>query len=257
MALVEDTNQTETHVKLPLGYQDREGNWHRYADIREMTGRDEEALADPRNRNNAAKAMTKFLASCVTKIGSISPVTEEIIRDMSIGDRDFLMVKIRQLSFGNKVKIDSTCPNCSAKLGLTVNLDELEIKNPIGEDEEPTLTHTISLPKGVEIEGRLYKEAVIRTLTGADLEFVLQDKYRQNPVLMVSATILKNLVSIGPKRTFTMEDVRNLSSADRRAIGEQAGKKMPALDMEVHITCSVCNHEFSTTMDAKDFFSMS
>jgi len=251
---VEDTNETGTHVKLPLGYYDKETDtWYRYADIREMTGRDEERMSDPKNKRNGGKILTALLASCVTSIGPIKVVTEEMIRQLTIGDRDLLLLRIRQLSFGNSVSMTLTCPSCKARLNLDVDLNDIEVNYSTEGEEAREFNAT--LPRGIVVEGNRYKDAVLRLPNGVDLEFIAQDKFRQNQGLMTTAIIFRNIVKIGSKDTFTMEDIKDLTTVDREYISTQVQNHMYRPDLAVDVTCSSCGEVTKSSLDVQDFLS--
>jgi hypothetical protein len=128
---------------------------HKEITIREMTGADEEAVAKPEVRGNSGKVITTLLSNCVLRIGGLekgrmSPAKwEDIIRKLYIGDRDYILLKIRELTYGNEMSVDTRCPFCKSNLKLDFFLEEIEIR-PV--DGDPGVI-TLELPKGYNANG--------------------------------------------------------------------------------------------------------
>src|SRR5438552_775252 len=73
---------------LPGGVLNSRGQCFQTVLVRQLTGRDEELLAD-RRYHNAAQQVTEFLAQVLVEIpGLDKPVTRELMAEMLIGDRD-------------------------------------------------------------------------------------------------------------------------------------------------------------------------
>ena len=91
---------TQRTCHLPAGYLDASGDQHRQAELRALTGREEEILtqSDP----VSAVLVTEVLSRCVKRIGSIEPVSPSIIRELLVGDRQYLLLMLRQLTFGGQ-----------------------------------------------------------------------------------------------------------------------------------------------------------
>jgi rubredoxin len=251
-AFVEDTVETDTHVKLPLGLFHREsGRWFKYADIREMTGRDEEAMSDPHTKKNGGKILTMLLASCTTHIGPF-PVTQEIMRSLTFGDRDLLLMKIRQLGFGNEVKFDCVCPKCEAKIVVKADLSHVDILHG---EETPALDFKVTLVKGIQFQGETYKDAVVTFPTGADMEFLGQKELRDNEGKANTAMLTRNIKSVGALTDLSPAIIQDMASVDRRLLNDAIMERMPRPDFGVTVLCSMCDHEFKEALSPVNFFS--
>src|SRR5436190_13049379 len=97
-------------LELPGGILDRNGNCFKAVVVRHLTGRDEELLADRRYRNSAQQ-VTDFLAQVLVEVpGLDKPVSRELVAEMLIGDRDYLLLRLRQISLGDRVEQVMRCP---------------------------------------------------------------------------------------------------------------------------------------------------
>jgi hypothetical protein len=110
---------------LPGGYW-LDGTCHREAELRPLTGDDEAWLLEA-DRMLPAHRSTAVLARCLTRLGPHSPVTPELVRSLSIGDREALLLQLRRLTFGNDLACTVTCPahSCGEQLDLPLHVDEL------------------------------------------------------------------------------------------------------------------------------------
>ncbi len=72
--------------RLPGGYVDEDGTLHREAELAPLSGHEEELLAD-QGGHASAVLVTPLLSRCVRRIGTISPVTEDVARTLLVADR--------------------------------------------------------------------------------------------------------------------------------------------------------------------------
>lgn len=108
------TLQTQFDFTLPRGYVDSDGNLQRKGVMRLATGMDEiDPFRDPRVRQNQAYLVVILLARVVTRIGSITNVTTQVIEDLFTGDLAFLQRLYRQVNERGTALVEVTCPECS------------------------------------------------------------------------------------------------------------------------------------------------
>src|ERR1700733_1838743 len=111
-------------VQLPVGVP-LDGSWRRDAVLRQLTGRDEAFLLEQGRNLTLAALTTAMLARCVCRLGSISPVTPEAVRALSVGDREALLLHLRRLTLGEGMSCVLGCPACAEKLDLDLRVSEL------------------------------------------------------------------------------------------------------------------------------------
>ena len=93
------TLQTEYNFVLPKGYVDDDGNVHREGVMRLATVMDEiTPIRDPRVRNNVAYQVIILLSQVIIRIGTISPVTPEIIEGLFAVDIAYLQDLYQQIN---------------------------------------------------------------------------------------------------------------------------------------------------------------
>ncbi|NIY68046.1 T4 family baseplate hub assembly chaperone [Streptomyces malaysiensis] len=101
----------------------RGGVWYREAEVRELTGADEEAIAAA--GSNSAKVFETLLLRGVQTVGD-EPMSQGLASELLIGDREYLVMAIRRATFGNDLEFEELpCPHCEELVDLTVPLDAI------------------------------------------------------------------------------------------------------------------------------------
>src|SRR5438128_2382800 len=77
-----------------------DGERRRDAVVRPLQPDDEILLLDAGQTSSVAETTTLLLARCITRIGSLAPVTGEVARNLTVGDREALLLHIRRATFG-------------------------------------------------------------------------------------------------------------------------------------------------------------
>lgn len=89
------------------------------AEVRELNGADEEAIA---RAGGLGKTISTILQRGVSTVGE-HPVSDAILDSMLAGDRDYLLLAIRRVTFGNIIESDITCPECGEKTHINIDLE--------------------------------------------------------------------------------------------------------------------------------------
>ena len=94
--------QTQFPFTLPKGYVDGEGRLHRNGTMRLATARDEiEPLRDLRVQENDAYLTVVMLSRVITELGTIRPVTPNIVEGLFAVDLAFLQEFYGIVNFGD------------------------------------------------------------------------------------------------------------------------------------------------------------
>ena len=94
--------QTQFPFTLPKGYVDGEGRLHRNGVMRLATARDEiEPLRDLRVQENDAYLTVVMLSRVITELGTIRPVTPNIVEGLFAVDLAFLQEFYGIVNFGD------------------------------------------------------------------------------------------------------------------------------------------------------------
>ena len=236
----EITPPSDNIVELPGGYITATGEVVRIAEVRELNGKDEEAIA---RASSMPKAFLVILQRCVVKIGDEKP-TEKILDSLLSGDRDALLLGILKLTFGANPKVMCFCGGCNEVKEVLVNINsDIKVKlltNPIEDRifiiQGKTGEITVQLPTGVT-----QKEM----LNNAD----------KTPAELTTILLKNTVLKIGESPVYSPLQVQNLSIVDRRKIVEEINNRIPGPQFEPLTTvCPDCESEVSVPVTLDSLF---
>ena len=117
--------QTEFAFQLPRGYADAAGDVHRDGVMRLATARDEiEPLREVEVRQNPAYLTVALLARTVTRIGTVTEITPELIEGLYAADFDHLQRLYERINTDGEAVGVVACPECAKE--FEVDLTEIE-----------------------------------------------------------------------------------------------------------------------------------
>lgn len=241
---METPSSTQGAFDLPCGWVNPETKeLYTEAEVREITGNEEDMLASDKVPGDSK--MDLLLANCVTRIG---PVTDkgqisQIVQDMMVGDRVFLIFAIRRVTLGNEMPMREACPSCKKKNLFIIDLSELdtqEMPSPLKR------VYDFTLPSG--------KKVRYRASTGRD-EKKLSKINRKNRGDALSQMILMRLELVDGEQP-TLEIVKSMGMKDRHALRHAFNNTEGGVDTSLEMECPACSHEWQLELSlaARDFF---
>jgi DNA-directed RNA polymerase subunit RPC12/RpoP len=253
------TRGREFEVTLPIGYTDAEGKLHRTVVMRKMTGKEEAILTDKKFQRNGGKLVTELLHSCVQKLGDLSTNGRTVISELYSVDRNYLLLKLRSITFGSELKTSYTCPACSEAIHLVEDLDALPVNVlNIGDELEDVV---VELEDGyLDRDGQVYTALTLRLPRGSDEEAVAS-QMRQNASQGKNALLARCLKSLGDLPRHRLEALgphimTELTMTDRRAIDQAMNIAAPGVDLSRELECPHCGHLFKATLDLSNFLAL-
>ena len=232
---IEHAKSSVDSYTLPCGFVDAEGNLHKQVDVREMTGEEEEILAA---RNMATtKKINRILSRCTTQIGDLrGPVIDQVIPDLTQGDRIYLLMAIRRASLGDEMPFITKCPSCDQESQLIVDLSELESRPP----KDPMIRHyDVSLPSS-KIPVRM------KVLTGRGEDAISKAANRGKDI--ITTAIFCRIETMDEKQV-TMKDLLKLSIRDRNYLRDVWEDYEGGIDTDIEVECPACDFEYDTVLD--------
>lgn len=106
--------------ELPKGFRDKDGNILKKGKLRHPNGLDREIL-DGIARKNIGHANTLMLTRCITELEGIK-VYDELVRDLSVKDRNYLLKLLQEHKFGVNLEVDVECPSCYESFRASLNV---------------------------------------------------------------------------------------------------------------------------------------
>lgn len=239
-------------VVLPVGGVDETGAELREVLLRKMTGNEEALLAEPRVRHNGGKLITALLASCVRSAGG-ERLTPAVIRRLASADRNYLLLELRRLTFGDEMESRYRCPRCQSATTVVEDLGEIEVRGDGDTEVAVRLLDGFRDP-----DGGCQRELVFGLPTGEDEEAASSgpdgNPARQRDALL--ARCLRRVGDLEPRRVKALgiRVLADLSMSDRRLIQRALDAAAPGPDLTRTIVCERCGEEFPTTLDMSHFF---
>jgi hypothetical protein len=246
----------EFTVELPIGYEDPDGQVHRDATLRKMTGRDEAVMADKRNRSNGARMITELLGNCLVRLGTLDRPGASAAQRLYSADRHFLLVKLREITFGPEMAATYSCATCQQATATVEDLTDLEVvRLGRGELLEDVVVH---LEDGyVDRSGAVFDAMVFRHPTGADEERIAA-AVRENAAHGKNALLARCLKAMGDMPTPRMEALgtsifNDMTLSDRGLIDHAMNNGGPGIKLRRSVTCSGCGRDYTAALDMSNF----
>lgn len=233
-------NPTETTVTLPGGYLTLAGELVTEAEVKELTGKDEEAIA---RATTTGKALLTILQRGTVTVGD-EKVTEAILDRLLSGDRDALLLGILKATFGAECEVPSYCALCdeikTVNVDLNTDIPVETLKDPIADRvfvvEGKKNTFTVQLPTGIT-----QKELI----TNAD-----------KTVAELNTILLENtVIKIDNSPVLSKIQVQNMGIVDRKNVIDEINKRMvgPKFD-DLIVTCPDCESEVTVPINLGTLF---
>ena len=230
----------ENIVTLPGGFTASTGEVVTEAEVRELTGTDEEEIV--RAKTTGAALLTVLRRGTV-KVGD-QKASEKDLDSMLAGDRDAIMLGIYKATFGDTAEIPAVCETCNDVKTIQVNIDEdIEVKY-LEESSDRYFT----------VEG---KDAVytVGLPTGATQKLMYQNidkSYSELTSLLLENCVLQidGRPVISPKR-----QIGDISILDRRKIAaEIAERNCGPKTQDVKVECPDCGSEVEAPVSLGSLF---
>jgi hypothetical protein len=237
---------------LPGGYWDSAGVLHREFELSVLTGRDEELLAQT-NRAEHASVVSAVLSRTVRRLGDISPVSEDIARQLLVADRQYLLLKLRQCTFGDMVRANLFCPwaDCGRRVSMEFRIDDLPVEE--ADERAPFYTLTLSSCAFGEEGDTSQREISFRLPNGADQEAV-SPMLAGNEAEALSLLLARTIQRIGPLPSPGLAQVAAPSSAARKEIEAEMERVAPKVELNIETACPECARAFLVPFDLERFF---
>ena len=219
-------------------YLDRQVNEN--VRLRSMTTVDEMRRLSPNERQY--KNMADVIDSCIVDDIGISAY------DMCVADYQFLMHKLRVVTYGTEYPLRCTCPFCLVSQEEVLNLDELEYKEF---SEEVLSSNDFVLPvTGKHIELRMQTPRLLDDITVATNAEKKRNKGDQSgSAFLFTLKYLIKTVDGEKLDPIKMEDfIKNLPMKDTNYIMRQAERVLDSMGLvdDLTIVCNTCGLTYTS-----------
>lgn len=113
--------------ELPVGIT-LNGVLHRTISLKPITARIRKFIFSNANLKNPGNILTTVFLNSIHKIGDITEITESIVNELLLGDRSYIILKLREISYREPfVQFVATCPECGKENTQEYNISKVPI----------------------------------------------------------------------------------------------------------------------------------
>lgn len=235
--------------ELPCGLL-RDGELVREVELTPMTGRVRKNIARPDVRKNGARIIDAVLLACVRSIGG-KRVDRQVLDELLVGDRDFLTMKIRQISLGDRVSAQMQCGSCRERIEFDIDLDQVELYPLADGDGEIADNGRARL---FRIENHdLDVRAAFRFPAGRD-QHAIVPLAQKNPVEANYRMYLLCLEEWNDQaKPFPNSFFENLPLNVLDWVGAEFTARMPGPELEHEVICDLCGTANPMSLEMSNF----
>jgi hypothetical protein len=231
-------------LTLPGGVYGEDGILHRQVRVRELTGADEETLFDTLQASGSRR-VSNFLARAIESVAGLdTPIDPDFTAGLQIGDRDYLLLRLRQMDLGDAVHQIVRCPSCASKVDVDLLISELPVRR---------LDHPKpAWPLHVATESADF-DLLLRLPTGADQEAV-ETLALVNPAAANTRLFSRLVIDVNGHGAPDEAQVRNWPLALRARLAAWIEEQAPGPELFLDLSCPYCNADMSYAFDINGFF---
>lgn len=218
--------------------------------VKELNGHDEEALARASQSMNPFLFLDRLLRCGVTQIGDEKDV-EPLLKDLLIGDREALILGIREVTYGNSIEIEKwKCPVCNASVTLAMEVEDIPVKKMTNPMEE--IFFEVPFRKGGHAE--------VRLATGEDQLAIFENQeltQAQRETILLQRCVQRVYNANGREQSMQGYPslAKELSVTDRHAILDQLRERQPGPRYdEIKYKCESCGEDTLVAVGLGDLF---
>lgn len=231
----------ENVARLPFGLADEADYATAHeAQVRELTGADEEALA--RVAADPLRYYDTLLSLGTVSVGGRT-ADRELLRSLTMADRDTLLLAIRRATYGNLVEIERVpCPHCGQASDIQIPIDEITMTS-----DEDGRVFEVRLRAGT---------ATVRQPTGHDqMAFAGRDLSPAEQNTLLLSRVVTKIADGRGERAGSLALAKSLGMADRRALLKALGEHSYGPKYaEISMTHEACGGEVPIPLTPGDLF---
>lgn len=236
----------ERRLVLPGGVFDAAGRVHRVVRVRELTGADEERLFD-RALAGGARRVSAFLACAIAGVDGLDAAIDEAFVDtMQIGDRDYLLLRLRQMDLGDAVHQVMRCPACRAKVDVDFNISEL----PVRRLDAPAAATTVAFPATANADA---VSLTLRWPDGTD-QAAVESLALANPAAANTRLFARLVQDVDGQGAPAEAAVRAWPIGLRTRLSAWLSAHTPGPDLYLDLDCPHCRADMGYAFDLPAFF---
>jgi hypothetical protein len=182
------------------------------------------------SQNLVARALTLLAATC-------PEMTWDDLTELSVGQRDALLLTLREQTFGAKLNIFATCPQCQGHIEFTTDIANIRVEN---HSDQVAKEHELSI-ENFNLRFRLINSLDLATVVNSNDITIARSLLVQRCMLQAS----RDGIVIAPKELpeeIVDKFVARLAECD------------PQSEVLLNLVCPACAHNWQMMFDIVSFF---
>jgi hypothetical protein len=164
-------------------------------------------------------------------------MTRDELAALSIGQRDVLLLALRELAFGPRLDGFAECPECCERLEFTVNVADLRT----ADSAEPTEAELTLAVEGFDVRFRLPDSLDLAAVAHCDDVGVARDLLVKRCMLHARQGEVEIAVGAVPETVIT-------------ALAAHVVERDPLSEVQLDLHCPECGHGWPMLLDIVSFF---
>lgn len=232
-------------IELPCGIL-HDGKVYDRVRVKELTGRQQNYLVDMElvsdNLGHVPKLLQDLTDDYTTAEGlPLDMPVKEAIWQLSSEDVEFILLKIRESTYGPVMALPVACPHCGKQQTNRIDLDKLEV---VHLKDKTVRTKKVELPKTKQT-------AEVKLLYLKDL-FDLYKVLKEGSNKLYTGALHLSTAKLGEIEDVTEDHLLDLPATDLQVIEEAFSALRSSLDTTITHECTGCAKEFDTPLPVMD-----
>lgn len=199
--------------------------------LKTMTAKEEDILS-----NSVYIQKKTVFRELVKSVVRKSPVP---IRDLLVGDRDFILLNSRIDAYGNDYDVDITCPGCGKRNKITIDLSKVPtIDLELDPVEKGKNLFEVELPCGSSVVFSFWT-------VGMQEDFDRKNSKGLSPSSGVTGRLFSQIYSIDGEedRQIIKDTIENMLARDSSFFRKYVNSHVPGIDLRYDdFECQFCGH---------------
>ena len=216
-------------------------------ELRSMTTAEEMRRMSP--NDHIYENLCSIIDDCLVKGPNISSY------DMCLGDYQFLLYKLRLVTYGSDYNVDIACPYCKTIGHEKINLNDLKVKTY---SEEMDKYSSLILPvSDKKVTLKMITPRMLDTLNDKIRDFKRKSNSTADAAVLYSISSVIDTINGRKQNEAKLEEfVRNLPMKDTNMIANYSDKasSMIGIDTSVIFKCDMCGLEHISRLPMNNEF---
>lgn len=236
---VETKAPLDSTITLPGGFVTASNEVVTTAEVRELNGADEEAIA---KSGSVSKSLQTLIQRGLVKLGN-EEATKSHLDNLLSGDRDAILLAIRRVTFGDTYDLIIRCPYCNEQQDCAIHLV----------DDVPSKSLDDPKDRIWEIETKSGKVQV--SLPTGAVQRKLMDNMDKTSAEINSILLSECILALNDRPVIGSQVALSLGMADRTKIIDELLERNPGPRLgEVKKACKACGEDIALPLGLTDLF---